>query len=107
MFVKPGFKGEACWEDGRGGIELFSSRGSREGQSVLHQLGLDRGGAVIGWERRIVMGMWSDPVDGRGDSHDLKKGAREEDAKARGKTEGLSNPDKGKRVYTPGVLSKL
>ena len=92
---------------GRGGMELVSSRGSREGHSVLHQLGLGWGEAVIGWERRIVMRMWSEPVEGRGESHDLKKGAREEDAKARSKTKGLSIPDRGKRVYTPGVLSKL
>ena len=62
---------------------------------------------MIGWERRIVIGMWSDPVEGRGESQDLKKGIRVGDVKARSITEGLAVPGSGKRVYTPGVLSKL
>lgn len=92
---------------GEGGMELSLRRGSREGQSVLHQLGLSRGGDQIGWEKRIVISLWSEPVEGSGESHDLKKGAREGDAKARSRTEGLSTPARENRVYTPGVLSML
>ena len=64
----------------------------------MDQFGLGRGGDEIGWERRIVMGMWSEPVEGRGVSHDLKKGARVGEAKARSMTEGLPRFDSGKRV---------
>ena len=92
---------------GGGGTELSFKRGSREGQSVLNQLGLGGGGDRIGWERRIVIGMWSEPVDGRGVSHDLKKGVRDGEAKARSSTEGLPVPVGGKRVYTPGVFSMV
>ena len=42
---------------GGGGTELSLRRGSREGQSVLAQLGLGGGGEAIGWERRIVTGI--------------------------------------------------
>ena len=88
-------------------MELSLRRGSGEGQSVLHQLGLGGGGDEIGWERRIVIGMWSEPVEGRGESHNLKKGTREGEAKARSRTEGLPDPDRGNRVNTAGVLSML
>ena len=73
-------------------------RGSRAGQSVFNQFGLGSGGSEIGWERRIVMGMWSEPVEGSGVSHALKKGARAGDAKARSITEGLPTFESGKRV---------
>ena len=54
-----------------------------------------------------MIGTWSEPVDGRGVSHALKKGTRAVDAKARSRTEGLPLPIGGNRVYTPGVLSML
>ena len=95
--------GRLCGE----GIEQSVRSGSREGQSVLLQFGLRGGGDRIGWEKRIFMGIWSEPVEGRGVSHDLKKGARAGDAKARSRTEGLPVSDRGKRVYTPGVLRRL
>ena len=64
----------------------------------MAQLGLGEGGKEIGWERRIVIGIWSERVDGRGVSQRLKKGTRDADAKARSGTEGLPIPDGGKRV---------
>ena len=54
-----------------------------------------------------MIGMWSEPVDGRGVSQDLKKGMRDGAAKARSRTEGLPIPVGGKRVYTPGVFSMV
>ena len=36
-----------------------------------------------------MTGMWSEPVDQRGVSHILKKGARDVDAKAKSRTESL------------------
>ena len=75
----------------------------REDQSVLDQFGLGGGGDAIWCDRRIIMGMWSERVEGSGVSHDLKKGPRAGDAKARSITEGLPTFDRGKRVYTPGV----
>ena len=87
---------------GGGGTERSFKRGSREGQSVLNQLGLGGAGENIGWERRIVTGMWSEPVDGRGVSHLLKKRARDVDAKARSRTEGLLIPVGGSRCIPQG-----
>jgi len=51
------------------------------------------------------MGTWSDTVEGRGVAHSWKKGARDVEAKAKSRTEGLAGPLIGKRVKTPGVLS--
>src|SRR5438309_1210903 len=50
------------------------------------------------------MGMWSEPVDGRGVSQVMKNGARAGEAKARSITEGLASPPRGNLVYTPGIL---
>ena len=83
---------------GGGGTELSLKRGSRVGQSVLDQLGLGGGGEKIGCEKRIMIGIWAEPVEGRGVSHDLKKGASDVDAKARSRTEGLPIPVGGNRV---------
>ena len=88
---KPGRVGRA----GGGGIEHSFRRGSREGQSVLDQVGRGGGGEEMGWERRLMTGTWSEPVEGRGVSHVLKKGVRAVEANARSRTEGLPIPDGG------------
>ena len=78
------------------------SRGTRAGQSVKDQLGEGGGGEVNGCERMIGTGTWSEPVEGRGVSHDWQKESNEGEAKARSRTDGRPEPPKGKRVYTPG-----
>ena len=59
---------------GRGTL-MASSGVLRECQSVLSQLGDGAGGLSRGADRNIVMGTWSDPVEGRVASV-LQKGSR-------------------------------
>ena len=47
------------------GIWMDASCDLRAFQSVLSQLGVGGGGRSKGAESSIVMGTWSDPVDGR------------------------------------------
>ena len=54
-----------------------------------------------------MIGMWSEPVDGRAVSQVITKGARDVNAKASSRTEGLPTPAEGNRGYTTGVLSML
>ena len=53
----------------------------------------------------MVMGTWSEPVEGREVSQRWQKEASLEDAKDKSITEGREDPPKGKRVKTPGKLS--
>ena len=69
-----------------------------EAQSVLFQLGVGSGGRNLGEEKDITTGTWSDPVEGRGVSHLSKAGASRELEKARSRTEGLDECEKGKYV---------
>jgi len=80
--------------------------GSRVTQSVSAQGG--RGGF---WFREgeasvIVMGTWSEPVEGRDASQLLTKGRRGGFANARSMTEGRAFPTKGNLVYSPGGLRR-
>ena len=54
----------------------------------------------------IVIGMWSEPVEGREDSQLLTRGRRLGFAKARSKTEGRDLPTRGNLVYSPGGLRR-
>jgi len=66
-----------------------------------------RGGSIIaGGFSVITHGTWSEPVEGRGVSHEETRGARAVFAKARSTTEGRETVSKGNRVYTPGVLRR-
>jgi hypothetical protein len=91
---------------GGGGIRKSTSCSPRDCQSRRAQCGTGGGRDILGGDRVITIGTWSEPVDGRGVSHDCTKGAREGFAKARSRTDGLPTPLKGKRVYTPGVLRR-
>ena len=75
---------------------------SRVSQSVSAKRGL---GGFLFWDgaaRVIVIGMWSEPVEGREASQLLTRGTREGFAKARSMTEGRALPTKGNLVYSPG-----
>jgi len=56
----------------------------------------------------IKMGAWSDPVEGRDDASQERNAAVMCGlAKARSMLLGLWVPEKGNRVYTPGVLRRV
>jgi len=80
--------------------------GSKASQSVSAQR--SRGGFWLreGVARVIVIGMWSDPVDGREASQLLTRGRRRGFAKARSMTEGRAFPTRGNLVYSPGGLRR-
>jgi len=54
----------------------------------------------------IVIGMWSEPVEGREDSQFLTRGRRWGFAKARSKTEGRDLPTRVNLVYSPVGLGR-
>jgi len=61
---------------------------------------------IAGGSSTSIHGTWSEPVEGRGVSHEETKGERAVFAKAMSRTEGLVIVSNGKRVYTPGVLRR-
>jgi len=80
--------------------------GSRVTQSVSAQRGCGGFRFREGAARVIVIGMWSEPVEGREASELLIRGRRGGFAKARSMTEGRELPTKGKLVYLPGWLRR-
>jgi len=76
--------------------------GSRVSQSVSPHRG--RGGFWVreGAARVIVIGMWSEPVEGMEASQLVTRGRRGGFAKARSITEGRAWPTRGNLVYAPG-----
>jgi len=80
--------------------------GSKVSQSVYAQHW--RGGFWFreGVARVMVMGMWSEPVEGREASQLLTRGRRGGFAKARSMTEGRAFPTRGNLVYSPGGLRR-
>jgi len=54
----------------------------------------------------MVMGTWSEPVEGREVSQPLPKSRSRGFAKARSMTEGRTFPQRGNLVYTPGEFSR-
>jgi len=56
--------------------------------------------------RVIVIGMWSERVEGREASQLLTRGRRGGFAKARSKTEGRALPTRANLVYSPGGLRR-
>src|SRR5437899_7209974 len=91
-----------------GGLEtrIDASCVLRAFQSVLSQLGVGAGGCSRGAESSIVMGTWSDPVDGREVSQLWKKGAAAGLAKEMSRTPGRVEESKGNRVKIPGTLRR-
>jgi len=88
-------------------MAVASREASSATQSVRAQLGI--GGEArnkrASNQRRI--GIWSDPVEGRGSDHSVKYGARRGQAKARSRKPGRPMSDIENRVNTPGVLRRV
>ena len=92
--------------DGAAGTLKPLMIGSKVSQSVSAHRG--RGGFWFteGAARVIVIGMWSEPVEGREASQLLTRGRRGGFAKARSITEGRALPTRGNLVYSPGGLRR-
>ena len=93
-------------QSGAGGTRKVLMRGDSVSQSVSDHLGRLGVGIREGGARLIVIGTWSEPVEGRETSHDLNSGRRWGFAKARSITEGRALPTKGNLVYSPGGLRR-
>jgi len=94
-------------QTGAGGTRKFLIRGDSVSQSVSDHLGCLGLWIRVGGARLIVIGTWSEPVEGREASHDLNNGRRRGFAKARSITEGRALPTKGNLVYSPGGLRRV
>jgi len=92
--------------DGAAGTLKPLRIGSSLSQSVSAQR--RRGGFWFreGAARVIVIGMWSEPVEGREASQLLIRGRKGGFAKARSMTEGRAFPTKRNLVYSPGQLRR-
>src|SRR5207302_3449412 len=88
------------------GIWMDASCDLRAFQSVLSQLGVGGGGRSKGAESSMVIGTWSDPVDGREVSQLWKKGAAAELAKEMSRTLGWVEELNGNRVKILGTLRR-
>ena len=65
------------------------------------------GGSIIAAGLSVIThGTWSEPLEGRGVTHEETRGERAVFAKARSRTEGREIVSNGNRVYTPGVLRR-
>jgi len=80
------------------------------GSNVSESVSVHRcyGGFLLreGVARVIVIGMWSDPVEGREASQLFNRGRSVGFAKARSMTEGRALPTRGNLVYSPGGLRR-
>ena len=83
---------------GQGRVVKVSSAFPTACRSRRAQCGVGGGNIIAGGASVITHGTWSDPVEGRGVSHDETKGERAVLANARSRTEGLEVASKGKRV---------
>ena len=92
----------------RGGAEMvvFFREGSMTAQSDRAQLGVWGGAQNKGASKRCRIGIWSEPVEGRGSDHCEKSGERRGQAKARSRTLGRPTSDMGSRVKTAGVFRR-
>jgi len=79
---------------------------SRATQWVRTQLEVGGGARNKGASNRRRIGIWSEPVEGRGSDHSEKYGDRRGQAKARSRTPGRPTVDMENRVKTPGVLRR-
>jgi len=78
---------------GAGVMEASLRQGLRAGQSVNTRLGEGGGALKRGASKRRRIGMWSEPVEGRGSDNSEKYGARRGQAKARSRTPGRPTSD--------------
>jgi len=81
-------------------------RGESYSQSVSDHLGRIGTRIRVAGARFIVIGTWSEPVEGRETSGILNIGRRSGFAKARSIPEGRAFPTKGNLVYSPGGLRR-
>src|SRR5437899_1106408 len=88
------------------GIRMDSICDFRASLSVLSQLGVGGGGRSNGAESSMVIGTWSDPVDGREVSQLWKKGAAARLAKEMSRTPGWMEESKENRVKILGTLRR-
>ena len=94
---------------GRGGggmIVVACREGSKDAQSVRDQFGVGGGARDKGASKRRRIGIWSEPVEGRGSDHSVKYGARRGQAKAKSRTPGRPTSEMENRVHTPGVFRR-
>jgi len=90
---------------GGGGILKFLTRGESVAQSVCSHV-RRQARAGDGEASHIVIGTWSEPVEGRDVSYPLTKGKSRGLANARWITDGRAFPERGNLVYTPGEFSR-
>ena len=83
---------------GQGSLVKVSSAFPTASRSRRAQCGVGGGSMIAGGFSVITHGTWSEPVEGRGLSHEETKEEREVFAKARSKTEGRETASKGNRV---------
>jgi len=83
---------------GQGSRVKTSSAFPTAWRSRRAQWGVGGGSMMVGGFSVITHGMWSEPVEGRGVSHEETRGERAVLAKARSRTEGLEMVSNGKRV---------
>ena len=86
-------------ESGEGGTRRSFNGPSRHSQSAMSHMGLGGAHASVSEARRMTMGTWSDPVEGRVvASQDWKAGRMRGFAKARSMALGLKVPERGNLV---------
>jgi len=83
---------------GQGSMVKVSSAFPTASRSRRAQCGVGGGSMIAGGFSVITHGTWSEPVEGRGVSHEETKEERAVFAKARSKTEGREMVSKGNRV---------
>jgi len=91
---------------GQGSVVKDSSAFPTASRSRRAQCGVGGGSIPAGGFSVITQGTWSEPVEGRGVSHEETRGERAVFAKARSKTEGSEMVSNGNLVYTPEVLRR-
>jgi len=86
-------------------LETFDNGGER---LPVSEVPPEAGGARSGdgEASSMVIGTWSDLVEGREVSHPLKKGRSRGFANAKSIKEGRAFPERGNLVYTPGDLRR-
>ena len=92
--------------DGAAGTLKPLTIGSKVSLSVSAHRGRGDFWCREGAARVIVIGTWSEPVEGREASQLLTRGKRGGFAKARSITEGRALPTRGNLVYSPGGLKR-
>ena len=83
---------------GQGSVVKESSAFPTASRSRRAQCGVGGGSVTAGGLRVSTHGTWSEPVEGRGVSHEETRGERELFVKARSKTEGREMASNGNRV---------